>query len=253
MIRRFNYTKRQRIPPGRVQVRLRNAGTPEMSFDAELRLADLELPPAARVLVEAYYKSSYMRFSFGTIESISPPGDRRLTDIERGTLVMFRVKVVSTNGSTGRILAEIDRLAVTPDDVPAGKVCLLPVDYKDLGQEIWRLEFGNDRPVLELNNTIDGVADMVKRDGRFAGLVFPAVVREILTRVLIHDEHDDIDDWTDWRSQWLRFVMGFHPENPDGDQSEDGRDAWIQDAVHAWSAHLRARDRLVETRAEVAQ
>ena len=93
---------------------------------------------------------------------------------------------------------------------------------------------------------------MVKRDGRFAGLVFPAVVRDILMRVLIHDEHDDIDDWADWRSQWLRFLMGFHPEDPAEDQSEDGRDAWIQDAVRAWSAHLRARDRLVEARTEVS-
>ena len=73
MIRRFNYTKRQRIAPGRVQMRLRNAGTPEMSFDADMKLADSDLPPAARVFVEAYYKSSYMRFPFGTIASTLAP------------------------------------------------------------------------------------------------------------------------------------------------------------------------------------
>lgn len=252
MIRRFNYTRRRRIPPGRVRIRLRNPATPEMSFDADLRLADLALPRASRIFVEAYYKSSYMRFPFGTIESIAPPADRRLADIERGTLVMFRVKVVSTDGTAGRILAEIDRLAVTPEDAPAGRYSLLPVAYKDLGQQVWRLEFGNDRPVLEVNNTIDGIADMVLRDGRFAGLVFPAVVEQILTHILIRDEHDDIEDAADWRSLWLRFAMNFHPIDPSENSSDDAREAWIQDAVCAWATHLRARDSLIAARTEAA-
>jgi hypothetical protein len=245
MIRRFNYTERQSIPADCVRIRLVQPGAQEMSFDAELKLADLELPSEAAVFVEAYYKSSYMRFAFGTVGTIAPPRSRRLSDIDRGTVVFFRVKVVDPGDVVGRILAEIDNITASGDETPEGKYCLLPVDYKDLGQQIWRLELGNNRPVLELNNTIPGIRDIVRRDGQFAGLVFPAVVRQILTHILLIEDHDDFDDVTDWKSLWLRFMSRFAPDRPES--STDARGAWIEEAVAGYASHIRGRDRYVET------
>ena len=48
MIRRFNYTKRRRIPPERVGIELR-PGLEVPSFEARIDLAGMELPPKGKV------------------------------------------------------------------------------------------------------------------------------------------------------------------------------------------------------------
>ena len=66
MIRRLNYTGRRKIPRENIHITLfRNNGVDE--FDAVIRLADLELPDSARLFVEAYHKSDWMRFDYGTL------------------------------------------------------------------------------------------------------------------------------------------------------------------------------------------
>lgn len=254
MIRRFNYTRRKSIPAGHVAIRLLHAGTPDMSFDADVRLATLGLPPEAAVFVEAYYKASYMRFPFGTVGYILQPNDRMLSEIDRGTTVLFRVKVVGTTATSGRILAELDGIVASEaEPTAAGRHSLLPVNYKDLGQQVWRLELGSDRPVLELNSTINGIRDLATRDGRFLGLVFPAIVRQILTQVLLVLDHDDPDDPSDWRSLWLRFTARYHPEGPPRGGSPDSKQEWIEEAVASYCQAIRTKDLLVEARAEDAR
>jgi len=243
MIRRFNYTGRQRIESSRVTVELRNEnGT--RSFDASIDLAGFGLPQKAEVHVEAYYKSSYMRFQFGSVEAIQPAMDRRLTEIDRGDIVFFRVKIVDHSDKFGRILAEAD--GITPREIetaPADRFPLLPIDAKDLGQGIWRLEFGA-QPVLEINNAILGIngsiREIVRSDPAFFSLVFPSVVKQILFQILIVDQYDPTDDdENSWQGQWLRYVGRFHPDPPPRPESEDTsvldrQLEWIDDAMKAW-------------------
>src|SRR5689334_21822001 len=134
MIRRFNYTGRQRIERSRVTVEV-NPGVDgkTLVFDAVIRLDGLELPAEAPVIVEVCYGSSYMRFPFGTVAHCLPPADRRLMPIENGHAAFFRVKVIDPTDEQGRILAEADKIAPRdPSILDANRRSLLFVDYKDL-------------------------------------------------------------------------------------------------------------------------
>jgi hypothetical protein len=248
MIRRFNYTGRKKIERSRVGISLRRPREGDVVFDADLQLGGLDVPLEARVYVEAYYKASFMRFDFGTVANIVEPASRRLTDTGGGDVVFFRVRVVDLTGEHGRLLAEVDGVTPRqPDSVPANRRCLLYVNFKDLGEEVWRLEFDNPMPVLEVNDRIENIRDIVLTDRKFRSLVYPAAVREILQRILIIEEHDAADDDGEWASLWLRFVRRFHTVDPprldpDSNAARQARLEWIDEAVHAFCQFVGARE-----------
>lgn len=257
MIRRFNYTGRKRIERTRVAISLNNKGERGSTFDADLHLDDLRVPPEGRVFLEAYYRSSFMRFDFGTIASPMKPADRRLTDIGGGEVVFFRVRVVDPSGEHGRILAEVD--GVTPKQpglVSENRRCLLHVNFKDLGQEIWRLDLENTMPVLEVNDQIENIRDIILTDRTFQSLVYPATVREILQRILIIDQYDPSEDTGEWASLWLKFVRRFHAVDPpslDPDSGANGQERldWIEDAVRSFCSFVSAKENFIHCRTEV--
>src|SRR6266581_4358225 len=246
MIRTFNYTGRTRIDRKRITVEL--VGSDEdREFNASIDLGDLNLPGAADVYLEAYYHSSYMRFPFGKVNQLKPPPDRRLVDVDRGDVVFFRLKVVDPSSEHGRILGESSDIAPQGTDLRnAARISLLHVDYKDLGQEIWRLEFA-PRPVLEVNSCIpglgEGIREILRSDVKFRSVVFPAVLRQVLQRILIIERHDPWEQEEDeWSSQWLRFARKIHPVDPPGPDVDDhgvqeDQIQWIEDAVKAFCSH----------------
>ncbi|MBO3803983.1 MAG: hypothetical protein JTT11_08985 [Candidatus Brockarchaeota archaeon] len=213
------------------------------------------------VFIEAYYDSSYMRFPFGTVGQIRPPSNRELTDIDRGSIVFFRVKVVDESEQVGKILAEADGIVPhNMESVSAKRLCLLPVVFKDLGPAVWRLQY-DSRPVLEVNNRIPGVGDAIKdivrTDRAFFALVWPAVLRELLTKILIIDEHDPLDvDLGNWRVQWLVFVRLFYAHQApqffsDDPSTREEQLRWIDEAVRAFCSVHGVAEKYGSTRQEV--
>ncbi len=218
-------------------------------FDANVDLDGLDLPDSARLYVEAYYKSSYMRFDLGTVAGrLSLTDDeRRLTEVDAGDIVYFRVKVVDETSSFGRILADADKIA--PETAKVRQIPLLPVQPYDLGELAWRVDFDTGQPVLWVNNRISPrIMDIVKTDPVWLSLVFPAAIREILSRILLDEEPGD--PWTDDGpiALWLRWsseLTGSRP--PESDDDEDEVDAerreWIEQVVVAFSMQIHASDR----------
>src|SRR5690606_1991552 len=96
MIRRFNYTERIRI--NREDITL---SAPEYkgmpAFSLEARLARYNLPKKAEIFVEAYHRTHWKRFAFGTVENpASPPLETLLlTDFEDPGSIRFRLKIAS--------------------------------------------------------------------------------------------------------------------------------------------------------------
>jgi hypothetical protein len=240
MLRRFNYTGRQRIQKDRVTIAMARDASGERTFDAKYQVSALGFPEEARVYVEAYYRYAYMRFSFGTIGCPSVPEDRSLRALEFSSIVYFRLKVVDEGGRHGRLLGVASGIVAgegaTPS--PAGR-SLLYFNPADLGEEVWRVRFDDEMPVLEVNERIEDARERARSDPGFHALVYPAVLRTILARILIVDHHDDPyagDD--DWRTLWLDFVCrttGIEPPPvvTDGDAESD-YEAWIEDAVGAF-------------------
>jgi len=140
--------------------------------------------------------------------------------------------------SHGRILAAVDKIRPESiDEVPAGSHSLLYVEYEDLGNVIWRLDLDGDWPVLKLNQNVEEIKLIASSDHRFLPLVYPEAFRQILTRILVEDEHTDPDCDDDWPSLWLKLACSLPAMAipPPSDKTEQL--AWIDQAVEAFGAH----------------
>lgn len=238
-IRRLNYTDRKRLGQAHVKVYLYTAGNGPAEFDTDLSLGDYGLPPNAIVAVEAYRQTSWMRFPWGTVGHLQPPGDRRLLEFDYPEGILFRVRVTSVDTPQGVLLAETDKIRPRrPEDVEEQRVSLLPVKPDDdLREQIFRVDF-DDHPILLINSRL-GDWRSVGRDPVFASLVFPAAMREILTRILRIERYFETEDPGDWRSQWLQFSAGLPgvPTPPSEDEI-DRIDDWIDGAVDTFCRRL---------------
>ena len=248
MIRRLNYTGRKRIPRSRVTVRLVPEAAGGWRFLADFDLEGQGFPPDASVYVEAYNASSYMRFAFGTVGVKAEPAYTRLREITRNPLPRFRLKVVDARTRHGLLLGVADKLVpLQPEETLAHRQSLLPVEFRDLGDRIWRLDV-SDWPVLELNERIADLGEIARSADSFLALVYPEVVRRILHEALIGQEQDDPDfDDDDWTSLWIRYVCALPGMEPPPERSIEAGDEemrvrrgdWIEGAVQAF---CRARD-----------
>jgi hypothetical protein len=247
MKRTFNYTDRKRIPREKVQIALRKQEPNPPTFDARIDLSELKLPPDGRVYVEAYYRTSYMRFDYGTVEEPRCSGDKTLSDIDNRDLIYFRVKVTDLKGEQGRLLAEADGLIANSTECPGNRVSILEVKFDELGNLPWRLDITDSAtPVLVVNKRIDN-KEYVRSNPTFFALVYPAVVREILT-FIFNAEHEYDPEGDDWRDRWLRFVTALPrvEEMPAGKDVDAAR-PWIDSSVQAFCDHQPACATFLET------
>jgi hypothetical protein len=237
-IRRLNYTKRKRIAQVHARVALIQRKGLAAEFEVDLALQSYALPAEARVYVEAYRQTTWMRFEYGTVAHISRPTDRRLVEFETPDAVLFRIRITSVSPRLGLLLAEADAIRPRrPEESDDDRIPLLPVrSSDDLGEELFKLEFDSG-PVLLINQKV-GDWKVVTRDPTFFALVYPTVLRQILTRIVIREEYTDTDDPGDWRSDWLRFAKAFPGvgdtvPNPQNDPEPVYE--WIDRAAEAFS------------------
>lgn len=234
MRRTVNFTGRKKVPKSRVKVKLSPNSDQIMEFKAEVDLATLDLPPQGRVYLEAYYKSSVMRFDLGEVNALNTPYGGHLDDIQ-SDIVFFRLKVVDESLSVGRILGLAEGISPGKDDE---KHSILHVSFTDLGDRIWALDLTGPMPVLEVNNQLgEGISmrEIVRSDPIFRSLVLPVVMREVLTEILIVRKVREINV-DEWEGQWLRLasslpgvesLSGLDKDPP----SEEAFAEWIESAV----------------------
>jgi hypothetical protein len=251
MIRKFNYTGRKRIARSRVTIEIIPGKNGSASFDASIDLSGLNLPKNAEIFIEAYRRSFFKRFPFGTVSQLRSPQDRSLGDLGPKALAMFRIKIVEA-GRKGRILAVADKIIPRrADDELTNKVCLLPVDFVDLGQSIWRLDLASDWPSLQLNIRIQDIREIARSDSYFLSLVYPEVVRQIFHKIVVEEDHTDPQtDPDDWMSQWLSFanLLGIRQLPPSGDSEPILQDKlkWIDDIVEAFCLSKKMMERFIQ-------
>ena len=214
--RTLNFTGRKRIAQKNVSISV-DAG---YNVRAEWELEGYQFPADSRVYVEAIATSSgspvVLRFPFGTIGAPSPPA---VTSVKRlaGGSFAFNLKIVDESDEHGRLLGVAENIRALGDEYDdhgdIRQQALLPVMPTPLDSEVWRLTFAHSRPWLEVNVAIPDLMVRLRTDPVFFALVYPAVVREILARILIFEEFTDVDtDPSDWRSQWLRWGIHWHPD-----------------------------------------
>lgn len=243
MIRHFNSTGRRAIRRPHAVVTLRRLkpdGAPEESdhfFDLKLELSSYGFQSDASVRVEAWRGNAFQRWDWGTVGRLAEPAKaaRVLRDVPE--TCRFRVAVVEA-GASGRLLGLADKL------VPRRSVeSILPVVRKDMGSEVWRLEFGEGADIAELwiNSRIPGMSDVVRNDSAFRALVMPQVLRSILERGLLirRERPDDAEGpWRPWFDLAADILPGQQPPPLEDDAQEDDiarADRWIDQVVAAFA------------------
>ncbi len=243
MLRKLNFTDRTRIPKGAVRISLRRESDGILAFDPSFDSGGIAAPAHARLYVEAFYRTSYMRFDCGTVGNPSVPENRRLTDIDSDSLVRFRVKAVDDSAGEHRIVAASDDMTVTgAGDGRGSRIPLLPVNFRDLGDVPWRIELEGGGPVLELNNRIESIEAMATSDPVFFALVYPAAVREILTHIFLVEPVEPDEESDEWWSLWMRWARELVDTMPPADP--DDRRAWIDEVAAAFCGRHGAAGKL---------
>lgn len=236
MIRKFNYTGRRKLKRQRVDISVIDE-RPYKSFTATLDLKGLSLSDDAKVYIEPYHKSSFMRFPFGTVAIPQTPESTILTDIPSTSIIRFRVKVVDETTKLGRIIRVADKIKPKNFEESGNRVSILHIDWdKDLDQQIFRVTFpDNDYPRLEINKRIENAKELVKSDQVFRSLVFPVAIRTVAERIAMggFDEEDD-----SWQSTWLKFIKGVLHVNVEVEFDDDSNDEeinyWVEEIVSAF-------------------
>ncbi|MCY3783975.1 MAG: hypothetical protein OXG79_09340 [Chloroflexi bacterium] len=244
MIRRLNSTGRRTVKREHAKVSLRPAenGAPSI-HDMQLDLAGYGFPPDARVRVEAWRSNAVQRWDYGTVGALTPPSaeQRRMTEVPESS--QFRVLVVAGDGS-GRLLGHMP--SIKPVLPLRSLLPVREVDEDELGGEIWRVDFGDgDLPELWVNRAVGGISEFVRTNKDFRALVMPAVLRVILTRILIDERADPEDGESAWEG-WFRLASNLLPDadvpriesNGEANDLSEAR-SWIDSVVGAF-----ARDRV---------
>jgi hypothetical protein len=235
MIRKFNYTGRRKIKRSNVGIDLSRNEDEKRSFNVRLDLDDMSLPSTARVYLEAYHRSGYQRYDFGTVGDRRTPNNRSLSNFSETAMPLFRVKVVDHSTSHGRILASVDKIrAANIDAIPTGSQSLLYVEYDDLGNRIWQLDLDGDWPILKLNQHVEEISLLASSDNRFLSLVYPEVLRQILKRIIIEDDHTDPECDDDWPSLWLQLACTLPGIPMPPQMSKPEQNLWIEKAVESF-------------------
>jgi len=238
MKRRMNFTGRKKIYRNQVEVHLDKTDSGELQFILDLNWDNMEVPSTAEVAIEAYVGSNVQRFDLGTLGSVEFPITKTLSEFF-SDVVYFRIKLINREDGLGKLLASCSGVSA---GIGGKRTSLLPVAYRDLGDLIWRINFDRDVPHLEINRQYRSdipIADIVQGNPGFQALVFPAVLEELLTHILIINEHTEIEG-DEWQSQWLFFasllpgVKSLEELPPRPMENVSDYEVWIEDAVDSF-------------------
>lgn len=254
--RRFNYTRRFKIKREDVPITLRtDPGGQPATFDAALSLSAYTLPEDARIFLEAYRKTAYQRFAFGTAGAVKAPENRVLTEFGAGEGVHFRVKVVEhipdaeAAARPARVLAHADKIKPI---VAGRRRSLLAVEHMESRDQVWRLEVdaddANTDPILFVSRELCPDRHAVVRSPGFVALALPEILRRVLTTALASDERDPDENKDDWPYRWSRLGCNLLGEavlraELDGDNPDDAREKWVEEAVLAFCKEYKVSGR----------
>lgn len=241
MIRRYNYTGRKKVLASRVTIE-ESITNSVKSFCVKSDLSGLGFPDNAKIYIEPYFKSSFLRFDFGTVARMTHPSCTDIDELPKTDNVRYRIKIVDTSSNHGMILGFADIQGSLSQQGFAGRQSILPVDFRDLGKRIWTLDFDVNGPVLVVNVLLDNAREKVKTDNTFFCLVYPEVIKRIAIEIV--DKDFDANDLVGWKADWLRFYkevlhQTFLPDIEDAQSIED----WASEMSEAFARKYKVIER----------
>lgn len=242
--RRLNYTGRKRIMRERINIRmLENELGEPLKAKADLDLEGMGFPADAKIIMEAYHRSSGMRFDCGTVGELRIPPVLVLDEVDHSGSVLFRVKVIDEDSDTGKILGSAERVQPKSEEIQDDRKSLFPVLFRDIGPQIWHVDFADPGagPILILNRRIPGISQLLHENALLQGFLLPAAFRFVLERLVRQEDAGEDDEvGSGWKAEWLEFcseTLGL-PGDPTLKQ-KDEREQWVDYAVEAFCEDKR--------------
>lgn len=230
MIRRFNYTKRQKILSQEFTIMVIEKEEAPPSVRLSLEETTLKNYPAnAEILLEAYRGCRPYTINFGSPAKFIMNQQKLLPKETVPEKLLFRLKIVDLESDQRKLLGWAQQIRpVTNDKKGNPRKSILSVVSESLGNVIWDLDFSVDptQPVLKVNSQISTereITSIVEHDSDFRCLVLPVVFKRILEN-LFKDE--DWESTIPEENDWLLFSKHLNGNPPD-DQEE------IQNWIHA--------------------
>lgn len=245
MIRKFNYTNRKKISSESITITL-NDNKKEKNFELQFSFQGYNFPDYAKIYIEAYYKTNYMRFPFGSVSSISPPPSTVLTDFINTDLIYFRVKIVDETSINGRLLALASGLE--PKNIESeqkNRMSILKVNYDaDLGQRLYHLELDEieDLPILEINKKLENGSVLVTSDV-FISTIYTSVIQELATEIINDDAYYQEDDEC-WQGYWIKYfkhILGVSSIRPTKTDDDELKKEWVEEIVNSFCNKYKVR------------
>ena len=240
--RRINSTGRKRIGRQCVEISMLES-FPGEPLKAKVRLSiDREgFPGDASIVLEAYHRSSGMRFDCGTIGSPSVPNIFVMDEVDRSGSVLFRLKVIDNNTEPGKLLGSAERLRPKSEDNSYGRRSLFPIIYRDLRYDVWKVEIEQgDGPKLVVNTRIPGFSHKLLESPMMQGLLLPGALRFVLQELVTLSETGESEDEPGWKDDWLEYC---HTEldaedDPREFKDDSAKKDWIDEVVTRFCENL---------------
>lgn len=234
MLRKFNFTGRSRITRDEVEITLTDEPGMEPSFDAEFKFRE-KFPDDSAIYVEAYYKETLQRFSFGTVGNITRPANRGLSAVDLTGTTLFRVRVVDESGQIGRLLGAAEALRPEGSDDDDNSESLMILKTKPLGPLPWKIETRNDgsKPILYLNNQIPDALNRAKSDPGFYSLILPGALQQVLYQFLLDEPDEEDIEASEQRSRWIEMATKLESEPPETTDFDE-LSSWVERVVEAF-------------------
>ncbi len=234
--RRVNSTGRKRIERNHVEMEILPAASGEpLRAKAGLILNGYDFPASSSVVIEAYHRSSGMRFDCGTIENLSIPDPLVLTDIDRSGSVLFRLKVVDDILEPGKLLGSAERIKPKREQAGGENTrSIFPMEFRDLNHDIWKVEIEPDSgPVMIVNTSISGFLHQTRENPLALGILLSAALRFVLQEFVRGIERGEDEDEPGWKDVWFEYcksILGI--EDDPREYGEDEKRDWIDDTVN---------------------
>ena len=179
---RYNYTNRNPIEQQNIDIQLVFKGE-HVSFIPKVKFGNYEYPPAAHAFIEVFRKFQLVRFDFGPVANphlLEAPSLDEFGGPNEIMGLFFRVKVVDPE--TKEILALSKPIRAGNDPGGSAESILPLARLPEDCNLLWKLDF-SDGPVLYINKKLD---TQVTRKDYFIALVFPEVMRQVLSYAFLY-------------------------------------------------------------------
>jgi hypothetical protein len=241
MLKKINYTGRRKILKNEATFSIHKEEN-NVSFDVNFKLDTTDIPDHASLYVEAYYQETRQRFSFGRIDEQKPPKDRLLNEINLSGNTLFRILIVDEESAHGKLLASGEQFRVWEDDKNNSQ-SLIAVEVKDLGSEVWKIEFDDcGEPELCIDRKIPDAINRISDDIFFQSLILPAAFREILTWYFWQGDEFGGEK----RERWMEFAEVYGGKIPKHLEDQESIVKWVDEVVMAFSSQFKLCEKFVE-------